>query len=188
MFKIKYRLLIIFLFWIGATSGVYAIDLYVDTTTKQIFTEAGPGRERLGTFKRVEDKPAQAQATVNDAMTNRNRRRGRGRIRVRGRSTQDKEGQIKTADALPLRNRDAELKVEADRSKNSDRKSLSKSTELSCDLRNVVTVALRLLALDNIESASDFCDSYHSMVASLSSPRRPMAFWEDSANDLMALA
>ena len=114
---IKIRVFLILLIWIGASSGVHAIDLYVDTTTKQIFTEAGPGRERLGTFKRVEDKPAQAQATVNDAMTNRNRRRGRGRIRVRGRSTQDKEGQIKTADALPLRNRDAELKVEADNAK-----------------------------------------------------------------------
>ena len=114
---IKIRVFLILLIWIGASSGVHAIDLYVDTKTKQIFTEAGPGRERLGTFKRVEDKPAQAQATVNDAMTNRNRRRGRGRIRVRGRSTQDKEGQIKTADALPLRNRDAELKVEADNAK-----------------------------------------------------------------------
>ena len=112
---IKIRVFLILLIWIGASSGVHAIDLYVDTTTKQIFTEAGPGRERLGTFKRVEDKPAQAQATVNDAMTNRNRRRGRGRLR--GRSTQDKEGQIKTADALPLRNRDAELKVEADNAK-----------------------------------------------------------------------
>ena len=114
---IKIRSFLILLIWIGATSGVHAIDLYVDTTTKQIFTEAGPGRERLGTFKRVEDKPAQAQASVNDAMTNRNRRRGRGRIRVRGRSTQDKEEQKIAAGTLPLRNRDAELKAEADNAK-----------------------------------------------------------------------
>ena len=106
MTKIKLRILLILLIWIGGTSGVYAIDLYVDTKTKQIFTEAGPGRERLGTFERVEDKSAQAQAAALDAMTKRNRRRGRGK------SSEDKEEA--TATILPLRNRAAELKIEAE--------------------------------------------------------------------------
>ena len=43
--------------WIGVVSGAYAIDLYVDTKTKQIYTEPGPHRERLGAFERVEDTP-----------------------------------------------------------------------------------------------------------------------------------
>ena len=43
--------------WMSVSPGVYAIDLYVDTKTKQIFTEAGPDRERIGTFEKVSDKP-----------------------------------------------------------------------------------------------------------------------------------
>jgi len=46
----------------SVASGAYAIDLYVNTKTKQIFTEAGPDRERIGAFERVEDKPAQTAA------------------------------------------------------------------------------------------------------------------------------
>ena len=64
MIKNKFRVALIILIWVGATSGVYAIDLYVDTTTKQIFTEVGPGRERLGTFERVEDKAVQALSLI----------------------------------------------------------------------------------------------------------------------------
>ena len=103
---------LIILIWVGATSGVYAIDLYVDTTTKQIFTEAGPGRERLGTFERVEDKAVQAQAAENNAMKNRNRRRGR----TRAKSSSGKEKKI-IASTLPLRNRDIESKVAAEHAK-----------------------------------------------------------------------
>lgn len=35
----------------------FAIDLYVDTKTKQIYAEPGPHRERMGSFERVEDTP-----------------------------------------------------------------------------------------------------------------------------------
>src|SRR5688572_10676806 len=35
-----------------------AIDLYVDTKTKQIYAEPGEGRVRMGSFERVPDKPA----------------------------------------------------------------------------------------------------------------------------------
>jgi hypothetical protein len=41
----------------GATSSAFAIDLYVDVKTKQIFAEPGPDRERMGSFERVEDGP-----------------------------------------------------------------------------------------------------------------------------------
>lgn len=49
---------------IGFTPA-YALDLYVDTKTKQIFAEPGKNRVKLGTFERVEDKPeAEAAAPV----------------------------------------------------------------------------------------------------------------------------
>lgn len=35
-----------------------ALELYMDSKTKQLFAEPGPGRVRLGNFERVEDKPA----------------------------------------------------------------------------------------------------------------------------------
>lgn len=45
----------------GATSGAFAMDLYVDTKTKQIYAEPGRGRELMGSFEKVQDgyaKPA----------------------------------------------------------------------------------------------------------------------------------
>jgi phosphate-selective porin OprO/OprP len=41
----------------GASTGAFAIDLYVDTKTKQLYAEPGPGRILMGAFERVEDKP-----------------------------------------------------------------------------------------------------------------------------------
>lgn len=48
----------------GISSAAFAMDLYVDKKTKQIFAEPGPGRERLGSFKKVEDTPAGAEEKV----------------------------------------------------------------------------------------------------------------------------
>jgi hypothetical protein len=39
-----------------------AIDLYVDTRTKQIYSEPGAGRVRMGSFHRVPDSPARQDA------------------------------------------------------------------------------------------------------------------------------
>ncbi|MCX7096028.1 MAG: porin [Methylobacter sp.] len=44
----------------SATSGAFAMDLYVDTKTKQIYAEPGRGRELMGSFERVQDAPAKA--------------------------------------------------------------------------------------------------------------------------------
>jgi phosphate-selective porin OprO/OprP len=41
-----------------ASSTAYAIDLYVDTRTQQIYAEPGPHRELMGSFERKEDKVA----------------------------------------------------------------------------------------------------------------------------------
>ena len=50
----------------------FAIDLYVDTKTKQIFTEPGADRKKLGSFERVEDKPVKAETP--NVLPPRNRR------------------------------------------------------------------------------------------------------------------
>jgi phosphate-selective porin OprO/OprP len=42
----------------GASSGAFAMDLYVDTKTKQIYAEPGPHRQLLGAFEKVQDAPA----------------------------------------------------------------------------------------------------------------------------------
>jgi hypothetical protein len=41
-----------------------AIELYVDTTTRQLFAEPGPGRQRLGKFAQVTDTPAPVAAVA----------------------------------------------------------------------------------------------------------------------------
>lgn len=43
----------------GVAGEAMALDLYVDTQTKQIFAEPGHGRVKLGAFERVEDSAAQ---------------------------------------------------------------------------------------------------------------------------------
>ncbi|HEX7815781.1 porin [Dyella sp.] len=39
------------------SSPTTAMDLYVDPQTQQLFAQPGPGRERLGRFARIDDKP-----------------------------------------------------------------------------------------------------------------------------------
>ncbi len=39
----------------SVTTSAFALDLYVDTKTKQIYTEAGVGRQRLGSFEQVQE-------------------------------------------------------------------------------------------------------------------------------------
>ena len=53
----------------AATYNAYAIDLYVDTKTKQIYAEPGLRRVPLGTFERVEDKAVAAPAATAELET-----------------------------------------------------------------------------------------------------------------------
>jgi phosphate-selective porin OprO/OprP len=53
----------------GASTGAFAIDLYVDTKTKQIYAEPGRGRVLMGAFERVEDKPVVAPADAAEIET-----------------------------------------------------------------------------------------------------------------------
>jgi len=46
------------------SSGAFAIDLYVNIKTKQIYSEPGPDRELLGSFERVEDTPTKTATPV----------------------------------------------------------------------------------------------------------------------------
>lgn len=48
----------------SAASTAYAIDLYVDVKTKQIYAEPGPHRQLMGAFERVEDKAVSAPADI----------------------------------------------------------------------------------------------------------------------------
>ena len=46
----------------GATFNAFAIELYVDTKTKQIYAEPGRGRELMGSFQKVDEAPAKTVA------------------------------------------------------------------------------------------------------------------------------
>lgn len=46
---------------VGASFNAIAIELYVDTKTKQIYAEPGKGRELMGSFERVQEKAATAE-------------------------------------------------------------------------------------------------------------------------------
>lgn len=50
-----------------ASPAANAIDLYVDVRTKQIYAEPGPNRQMMGSFERVEDKPATSANTADMA-------------------------------------------------------------------------------------------------------------------------
>ena len=51
----------------GVSSSAFAINLYVDTKTKQIYAEPGRGRVLMGEFEKVGDKPQHVEAPVADA-------------------------------------------------------------------------------------------------------------------------
>ncbi|MSS75797.1 MAG: porin [Methyloglobulus sp.] len=48
----------------SVASTAYAIDLYVDVKTKQIYAEPGPHRQLMGAFERVEDKAVSSPADI----------------------------------------------------------------------------------------------------------------------------
>ncbi|SFF19247.1 OprO/OprP family phosphate-selective porin [Nitrosomonas sp. Nm166] len=53
-----------------AISSTYALDLYVDTKTKQIFAEPGPGRVHIGSYvkeEKVESPPVSSQQVLADS-------------------------------------------------------------------------------------------------------------------------
>jgi len=52
----------------SASFSALAMDLYVDTKTKQIYAEPGKGRELMGAFERISDKPLIAPATTADVV------------------------------------------------------------------------------------------------------------------------
>ena len=52
---------------VGASYNAYAIDLYVDTKTKQIYAESGPGRQLMGSFEKVGEAPAKSADTADIA-------------------------------------------------------------------------------------------------------------------------
>ncbi|HNG37369.1 MAG TPA: porin, partial [Nitrosomonas sp.] len=53
-------ILAIAIFNFSVSTPLYALDLYVDTKTKQIFAEPGPGRVHLGTYEKSGSSSAKA--------------------------------------------------------------------------------------------------------------------------------
>jgi hypothetical protein len=53
----------------GASLQEVAIDLYVDTQTKQIYSEPGAGRVRMGSFQKIADIPAQRTSSAASSGT-----------------------------------------------------------------------------------------------------------------------
>ena len=51
----------------GMASSAFALDLYMDKKTKQLYAEPGPGRERLGSFKKVDDAAAESAIKTDTA-------------------------------------------------------------------------------------------------------------------------
>ncbi|OQW74452.1 MAG: hypothetical protein BVN35_10240 [Proteobacteria bacterium ST_bin11] len=49
---------------VGICAEAMALDLYVDSKTKQIFAEPGPGRTKLGSFEKVEEQAATKKVEV----------------------------------------------------------------------------------------------------------------------------
>lgn len=48
------------------SSAAFAIDLYVDSTTQQIFAEPGPNRVKLGSFEKVEETASKQKAELEE--------------------------------------------------------------------------------------------------------------------------
>lgn len=48
------------------SSAAYAIDLYVDSDTQQIFAQPGPNRVKLGTFEKVEEAASKQKAEIEE--------------------------------------------------------------------------------------------------------------------------
>jgi hypothetical protein len=47
----------------SVTTSAFAMDLYVDTKTKQIYAEPGKGRQKLGTFEKVDENAPQRSSS-----------------------------------------------------------------------------------------------------------------------------
>ncbi|MCI0653851.1 MAG: OprO/OprP family phosphate-selective porin, partial [Methylococcaceae bacterium] len=52
------KIVILIFAGLSASLNAWSLELYVDTKTKQIFAEGGPGRVRLGNFQRVDENTA----------------------------------------------------------------------------------------------------------------------------------
>lgn len=51
----------------SVTTSAFAIDLYVDTKTKQIYAEPGKGRQKMGTFEQVDENARSTRGISSDS-------------------------------------------------------------------------------------------------------------------------
>jgi phosphate-selective porin OprO/OprP len=52
---------------VSTSFSAFAMELYVDTKTKQIYAEPGRGRELMGSFQKVDDSPVKAAPVAQPA-------------------------------------------------------------------------------------------------------------------------
>lgn len=65
-------------FYLLHSTSAQGLILYEDTVTKQIYTESGKNRVKLGVFQQIKESPTQSQPTHgNEIPTEKNRPQGR---------------------------------------------------------------------------------------------------------------
>jgi phosphate-selective porin OprO and OprP len=96
----------------GASYNSYAIDLYVDTKTKQIYAEPGPRRELMGSFEKVGEAkaqpapPAEISAIKEDLELKSNEIAA-----LKEHAKEAEENKIHLDDGLELKTKDGNFKV-----------------------------------------------------------------------------
>ncbi len=98
-----------------ASYNAYAIDLYVDIKTKQIYAEPGLNRQLMGSFERVQDKPepsaAQAAPAEMDAIRQDLELKTNEIAALKEHAKEAEETKVKLDDGIEFRSKDGNFKA-----------------------------------------------------------------------------
>lgn len=98
----------------GTSVNAFAIDLYVDIKTKQIYAEPGPGRQLMGSFERVEDKSAPAAVESSSELTAIKQDlelKSNEIAALKEHAKEAEESKVKLDDGIELKTKDGNFKV-----------------------------------------------------------------------------
>lgn len=97
----------------STASSAFAINLYVDVKTKQIYAEPGPRRQLMGEFERVEDKASAAPAASSDisAIKQDLELKSNEIAALKEHSKEAEENKIHLEDGLELKTKDGNFKI-----------------------------------------------------------------------------
>ncbi|MEQ1560521.1 MAG: porin [Methyloglobulus sp.] len=98
---------------VGASYNSYAMDLYVDTKTKQIFAEPGPGRELMGSFEKTREPSATPAQSTDDisAIKQDLELKSNEIAALKEHAKEAEENKIHLDDGLELKTKDGNFKV-----------------------------------------------------------------------------